>query len=642
MNNFFRYFIAFLKNKFIQHQKDVRKSSYNFRVIFIYFCFTFLLLAVGVRIIYFKVNSFNVKKNADNHLARGQIVDSQNNVLAFSETRYNVYFNGKKSNIQELDIVNLIDTFNLKREKLEEFIADRKVVLLKRFASKNYVQEVLKINQNNLLLIDKVEYRRYPYKNLLAQTLGFVGYDGEGLSGLELEYNDVLEYNPDEIKSKKIAININKDFQRELELILQKAVIQNGAKAGTIIVQEIYTGKVVGIANYPTFDLNQFNSTDKRLFRDLSVSTIIDPGSIFKAIFSAYLMEKHNVDPTEKKYHCKGYYELKNGEIIKCNAHHGDVSLEDIIKFSCNAGIIQATEVISNEEMYAFLKKLFIGEKLGVDLPSEVKSQVPPLEEWGLRTRATIPIGHGIAVSPLQLSAIFSAFIGNGNMMQPQIIKGVQLEQGYQQNDILAEPKVLAKILKEETTSKLVDLLVLGTLKGSTGSGARNTGLEEVFGKTGTSQLVNYTSGGYYTDRYHSTFAGGYPVSSPKYSILIVINTPKKEYYGGKVAAPLYAQVVEKLIFHYRLPNERVIQKYDQQLIQQNIYNENVVELFGDLVPNFSNLSLRNSLVLFGNLKKASGKDISINTEGIGYAYKQIPRANSSVTNNAEITIYFR
>ncbi len=641
---FFKKSFNHLENKFIQYKKTTTKNEYNSKVFSVYFFFVLILLLIFFRIIYLNVTNFKFNFTADEKsFKRALIVDDEDNVLAFSEPRYNVYLNGKTSTLAQTEIAPIADELNLKEENIAKIMEEKKIVLLKRFTTQNYVKEILKINKDNLFLIDKVNYRRYPYKSLLAQTLGFVGHDGKGLTGLEFKYEDELKYNDDEVSDKKVVLNVNKDFARELEIILKNSVIQNEAKSGSIIVQEIDTGKVIGIANYPSFDLNNFVKQNQYLFKNLSISTTIDPGSIFKIIFIGYLIEKFNLDVKEKKYFCRGYYELENGEIIKCHAHHGEVSLEDIIKFSCNAGIIEATEIISNEEMYAFLKKMLIGEKSDIDLPGEAKSKIPPLNEWGLRTRATIPLGQGISISPIQLSAIFSAFIGDGKILQPQIVKEIQFtKNGYEKNNLITKPKVMSEVIKESTAQDLVELLILGTIKGSTGSSSRSTGLQEVFGKTGTSQLVNLRSGGYYIDRYDSIFAGGYPSSDPKYSILVIVNEPKKEYYGGKVAAPIYAEVIEKLIFYYQLTNERIIEKYNQELIAQNVYNEKVVSLFGDTVPNFMNLSLRSSLELFANFKKVANKKIKLKTEGNGFVFKQTPPASSEIKDNDEITLFFK
>ncbi len=640
-----------------QTQSEIKADANNKGVRYFQLFFSLIALLMLFRII--DLSFFGSAPSVSNYKSdyRAKITDVNGNVLAYSELRYNVYFDARKEITAE-ERVALIDFFNIDNQQLDDLISKKKVILVKRFATKNYVNSLSRINRRNIFLVDKVLERKYPYNDLLSHSLGFVGYDQKGLSGLELAYErDLTEKDlvaAGEGVDKQIVLNINKDFQKEVEEILKKNVTQNEAVSGSIIVQEVNTGKVIALANYPSFDLNQFYKYNNKQFRNLSTSTIIDPGSIFKVIFSAYLMENFQIPANEKRYFCEGYYELENGERIKCHARHGSVSLEDIIKFSCNSGIIEAMEIVSNKEMYEFLSRLGIGEKSGIDLPGEVRSRMPKLNEWGLRTRATIPLGQGLSISPIQLSSIFSAFIGNGEILQPRIVEGIGFESSAGGDRFFSEPeRVVARAVDEQTVQNIIKLLVLGTVKGSTGNSARNTGLEEVFGKTGTSQLVNYISGGYYTDRYDSIFAGGYPSTSPQYSVLVVINQPKKEYYGGKVAAPIYAEVIEELIFYYGLNNERVVEYFGNS-IDENIYDndndESIVGLYGDLMPDLVGLSLRESLVIIDNLKKSnqpksnqpSDEALNLNISGNGYVFRQEPLANESLKSYTNINLYLR
>lgn len=591
---------------------------------------------------------------------RGLIKDIENNVLALSEESYNLYYNPRENTLSSDEIRKLIQIIpNLNtaevatKLKVSESIPknQRRTFLLKRFTDKDTVNEIQKINTTlNIgfkgIQVDKIFQRIYPYDSLLSQTLGFVGYDGSPFYGIEDYYDGFLRYVPLEGYEKAIALNIKIEFQKKLEDLIIQSVRENNADYGSIIVQKINTGRIIGLANYPDFNPNNFVKYPTASFLNRANSFLVEPGSIFKIFFIAYLIEKFNPSLTEKKYHCKGYYELSNGEVIKCHDTHGDISIEDIIKYSCNSGIIEATEDLTPEEMFNFMRRFAIGDSHGIDLPSESKGLILNQKDWGVRTKATIPLGQGLALTPLHLINIFSALIGNGYLYQPKIARYLEeYENGKLLNRKEIQPEIINKIISEEVSKKIVSLLHYGTIKGSTGYSSRNTGFEQVFGKTATSQLANLSSGGYYTNRYHSMFAGGYPLNNPQYAVLVVVSQPSKEYYGGKVAAPIFANVIEALNKHYNLTAERNVESYRNLILEENVNDEYVEENLVDQVPNLIGLSIRKAVALMEDFKKVQTErniKVTYKLSGSGFVAKQSPAPGTQVKDQVNFKLIFR
>ena len=633
-------------------------KRFNIFIISISILFCIIILRL-VYLFVFSNDLMSFKSSKFSYLKSGSIEDSNGNILAYSLPKYNLYVNPKKI-ISQFDrevLGELIDLTKVDTTYVAKKINKNKVFLLKRFFDKEKINDIYNLKAN-FLLIDKVYQRIYPNKDLLSHVIGFAGFDGIGLSGIEFSYRNKLSYtNLTKVsESIKIKLNIDRDLQQSIEKQLEKTVKESEAKSGVAIVLEVLTGKVVVMANYPTFDLNYFYKESPEMFRSQAVSELVEPGSIFKAFAVAYLIEYKKVNPYEKRYFCQGDYKLSNGEIIKSTGVHGRVSLKDVLKYSCNSGIIQAMEDVSKDEFYNFLKMFGLGGKTKIDLPGEIKSILPEPKDWGIRTKATIPMGHGIALSPLHILSAFSALVGDGYLYSPRIVDSISFYEGEEMIEKEAvNPQLIGKVLSEETSRKMVDLLVYGTVKGSTGYLSRKSGLKEVFGKTSTSQRVNLQKGGYYKDRYHSLFAGGYPKSAPKYTIIVLMTEPKNDHSGGRVAAPFFSKVVEEIARAYHLTDERVVEKRDNidfakvksstNLVVFNELSKNMFDNRLKKIPNFKGLSLRKTMVLlfdFISNQKVKGIKVNYKIYGSGFVYKQIPLAGKSIKNEEVIEIFFK
>ena len=592
-------------------------------------------------------------------IKRAEIEDRNGNVLAYSLVRYNIYYNGRKElTINETSKRRIAEILNIEDSLITEAIEQKKVVLLRRYASKEIFQKIYALRLPTLLT-EKVLAREYPEGELLAQTLGFMGYNGAGLTGLESSYQPVLRIgDKEEWKSGdlKLRLTIDRDLQHTIERRLRSALRKHEAKFVTAIVEDVKSGEILAMATVPSFDLNNFTQTDQKLFFNPAISQLVEPGSVFKAFFLGKYLNDHPEEDwdrllSEKKYNCPGYYVTKNGETIQCTGTHGDVSFYDIIRLSCNAGMMQAMESYTINELHGYLTSLKIGKKTDIDLPGESWGILPPSNKWGSRTKATMTIGQGVAITPIQLISSFSTLINGGNQITPHLVKELR----YYRTGVLIEKKevekrVITNVINEKVSRALVDALVYGTTSDSTGQASRKTGLNKVFGKTGTSQKVNLVDGGYYTDRYDSIFAGGYPKEDPQYAVLVLLSEPKKEYQGGRAAAPLFAEIVDDIVRTHSINKERKIEKIESKEINELRSDEIISQILSGLqinqytrVPDFHNLSLRQVLLLLEEIKngrKALGKPFTYRLLGSGYVIKQSPPAGELFKDDETLIIY--
>ena len=317
-----------------------------------------------VYLIFFQADKYisfqSLSGNGNHHrTARYSIVDVNHLPLAISQEKYNVYVNTQKSTEAQQGLSDIAKILNLKEDNFKNAIDKKKIVLVKRFIDKKDAEAIYKLN-NTSILLEKLYQRVYPQGRVLSQTLGFMSYSGKGLTGLEKRFDDFLKIKKIEERhqSVKLVLTIDAELQSQVEAKLNQTLAQSDAQSATVIVQELSTGKIRTLANVPNFDPNYFTKTDPKLFKNIAISKPIEPGSIFKAFFIAYLLDKFpNLNPADKSYHSDGFYLLKNGERIKDSIAYGDISLQDIIKYSINSGVIQATEKFSQLEMKNYLER---------------------------------------------------------------------------------------------------------------------------------------------------------------------------------------------------------------------------------------------------------------------------------------------
>ncbi|MCI6188693.1 MAG: stage V sporulation protein D [Clostridium sp.] len=424
--------------------------------------------------------------------------------------------------------------------------------------------------------------RYYKNSNFLAHVLGTTDADGNGLAGIELEYNTELsgiagvrmaeldrggrdlpytisQYTSP-INGSDVTLTIDENIQYFAEKIAETCYQDNQAKAVSVTVMNPKTGEVLAMVNKPDFDPNNpregvenfegntYGDKLQKMWRNRLVNDTFEPGSIFKVMTALAAIEEGIVSDSDV-FTCTGSM-VVGGRTIRCaNVNgHGTQNFADIIKNSCNPGFMQLGEKLGKEKLCEYIKKFGFGSKSGIDLPGEASGIVKAVENISVTDLATISFGQTNTVSSMQYMAAFNAVANGGTWIQPHVMKEIshEDENGTRVIDKTFEPKTRT-IATSEQTSELRGYLERVVTLGS-GAGTFIEGYH-IAGKTGTAQKVE--NGVYQAGKYISSFVGMAPVDDPKITIMITVDEPGTGlYYAGQVAVP-YAKPLFTDIFNY-------------------------------------------------------------------------------------------
>jgi cell division protein FtsI (penicillin-binding protein 3) len=410
--------------------------------------------------------------------------------------------------------------------------------------------------------------RTYPGGGLAAQVLGFVGVDGAGLAGLELQWDGVLagragrmlvEQDPDGLsipqgrleveeprRGRDLVLTIDKDLQYFTERALAGAVEQNGALGGTVIVLEPSTGDVLAMATNPAFDANAFPDAPAFVTRNRGVTDVYEPGSVNKVITASAALEEGVMGIRERLWVPPRY---QVGDKVFTEAHPRpamSMTLTDIISQSSNIGTIMTAQRLGSERLDDYLRDFGFGVETGIRFPGESDGILMPEEEWWTTSMGTIPIGQGIAVTPLQMASVYATVANDGVRLAPQLVRGTVEGDDVRERDPLVSERVVST-----RTARLVTRMLADAVASGTGQEAQIPGYW-VAGKTGTARKPLQDALGY-SEEYVASFIGFAPARDPAVVVAAIIDEPDT-VYGGVAAAPLFREVAEFALAHLRVP----------------------------------------------------------------------------------------
>lgn len=455
------------------------------------------------------------------------------------------------------------------KEVLDKLNQKRPFVWIKRKLNETEVEEIKKLNLEGLDFV-KESKRFYPKKYLASNLMGFVGIDNQGLEGLELFFDQELKGLPglvvlerDALGGKiplsikelnthrdgnSIVLTIDEFIQYITEEALDKAFQKYKAKAGVAIVVEPKTGEVLAIAVRPSYDPNYFNKYTLDLWRNLAITNTYEPGSTFKIVTIATALEE-GVVKLDDQFYCKGWTNY-NGHIFHDIHQHGSQNLTDIVKNSCNVGVIQVGTRLEQKVFEKSIRRFGFGTLTEINLPGEANGLIRSSKDWSKISLASISIGQEISITPIQLIMAISAIANRGTLMKPLIVK--EILDSNQNSVKVFKPKAVRQVVSVETALTMTKILEQVVIDG-TGMEAK---LDEyqVAGKTGTGQIFDFTTGKYSNSAYTSLFVGYVPAENPKISILILLDQPKGSYYGGTVAAPVFKEIASKVLPYLSIP----------------------------------------------------------------------------------------
>ena len=458
------------------------------------------------------------------------------------------------------------------KEIFEKLTQKSAFVWIKRKLTEAEVEEVKKLNLTGLDFLDENK-RYYPKNNLASNLLGFVGIDNQGLEGLELFFDQELKGSPGLVilerdatgekiplsireptdcrDGNSIVLTIDEAIQYITEEALDQAFNQYKAKAGVAIVVRPKTGEILAMAVRPSYDPNYFYKVSREIWRNRAITDIWEPGSTFKVVTIATALEK-GVAQLDDHFYCKGWINY-NGHVFHDIDPHGSQDLTDIVKNSCNVGVIQVGTKLEEKDLETAIRRFGFGSLTEIDLPGEVNGLVRSTKDWSKISLASLSIGQEIAVTPIQLIMAISAIANRGTLMKPMIAKEI-LDPDQNKTKVF-NPKAVRQVVSTETALTMGEILEQVVVEG-TGKGAKVSGYR-VAGKTGTGQKFDFSTGGYSKDKYTSLFVGYAPLEDPQISILVLLDEPRGSYYGGAVAAPVFQDIASKVLPYLSIPPAR-------------------------------------------------------------------------------------
>lgn len=411
--------------------------------------------------------------------------------------------------------------------------------------------------------------RVYPSNELACQVLGFVGVDDEGLSGLELYYEELLggapgrligerdskgrpipggiTYEEEAVDGEDIVLTIDKDIQYQTQVALNEAVERWGAKAGSVVVMDPRNGEILAMASSPQFNPNRFAEGDEDAFRNRAIVDTYEPGSTIKSLTAAAVIDAGLYGP-DSVFELPPTIQI-GGRTIHESHDRAAVSwtLTDIVTQSSNVGAVKLGLALGEESLYDYFSRFGLTEKTGVDFPGEVKGWLGTPDSWSPSSLATITFGQGVSMTPLQLARALGAIANGGNLVTPHFLKESSVETDK-------APRLVTERAISEETARQMCVVLTDVVNEGTGSAAAVPGYE-VAGKTGTAQKAR-TDGkaGYAQGKYVASFSGFLPAEDPRVLIIVNIDEPSNSIYGGTVAAPTFARIAAYCVDHLKIP----------------------------------------------------------------------------------------
>ncbi len=440
------------------------------------------------------------------------------------------------------------------------------------------------------------EFQRfYPDNQIAAQVLGYVGVDDNGLGGLEEKYDADLHGTPGEMYTamdarrkvlgsterepqpgRNLVLTIDENIQFMAEQALDHAMQRTQALNGTVVVQDVHTGQILALAIRPTFNPNKFRHTTPALLRDHAVSDVYEPGSTFKLVTYSAAMDQGVAKPDDM-IDCQGGQITLAGRVIhddRSDRGLGVVSVATALARSSDVAAVKLALKVGPDKFYQYIRNFGFGTRSGIELPGETRGLLRPPARWSGSSIGSLAIGQEVAVTPLQLVTMVST-IANGGIYLPPHVLMPQPPPSTDPNQKAAPPQVAQPVAEPfkpgedlpnplpQGAHRVISTLAAaemrkmmeGVVLFGTGKPAQLNGYSSG-GKTGTAQKIDPATHRYSKTMHIASFAGFAPVNNPVISVAIVIDSPKGDYYGTAVSAPVFAEVAQQVLEYLGVPHD--------------------------------------------------------------------------------------
>ncbi|ROM57657.1 cell division protein [Pseudomonas poae] len=486
---------------------------------------------------------------------RGLITDRNGEPLAVSTPVTTLWANAKELQTAKEKWPELAAALGQDPKALAERLeaqANKEFIYLVRGLTPEQGQQVLDLKVPGVYGIE--EFRRfYPAGETTAHMVGFTDIDDHGREGVELAYDEWLAGVPGKrqvIKDRRgrlikdvqvtknakagkpLALSIDLRLQYLANRELRNAIIENGAKAGSLVIMDVKTGEILAMVNQPTYNPNNRRNLQPAMMRNRAMIDVFEPGSTMKAISMSAALETGRWKPSDKVEVYPGTLQLGKYTIRDVSRTEGPVlDLTGILINSSNVGMSKVAFDIGGETIYHLAQKIGLGQPTGLDFPGERVGNLPNYRDWKKAETATLSYGYGISVTAIQLAHAFSVLANNGRMVPLSLIH------------VDEAPKATQVI--PENVAKTMQGMLQQVIEAPRGVFRAQVPAYHVAGKSGTARKTSVGTKGYAENSYRSLFAGFGPMSDPRYAIVVVIDEPSKAgYFGGLVSAPVFSKVM--------------------------------------------------------------------------------------------------
>lgn len=650
--------------------KDEREKWARVRIIMVGMIFGLMFLTVVGRVFYLQILQHEelVKKAERQHQhrvdltpARGSILDRNGTPLAESIHMDSCYAEPRRIKDVGGTAAVLAPILKVpKRELVAKLSINKSFIWLEHWVAPETAACIKNMKLPGIGFAPESK-RFYPNVETAAHVVGFTGRDPNGLEGIELKYDgtilgstgymiterDALGRNiaikntviKDSSPGNTIVLTLDKTIQFIAEKELAKAVAESNAKNGMALVMESDTGKVLAMANYPTFNPNSYSRYSLAQLRNRVVVDSFEPGSTFKVFTIAAALEAGIVKATDV-YNCEnGSYRIAN-RIIHDDHPHSRLTVSEIIKYSSNIGAAKIGFKLGEERLSTYLRNFGFGGRTGIDLPGESPGYLK--RNWYGIDLATISFGQGVSLSAIQLVSAVSAIANGGTLMKPYLVERILDDSGKEVQRF--EPQAVRRVISPETARKVSKMMETVTGEGGTGTKAAVDGFR-VAGKTGTAQKVDPVTRLYSPSKRIGSFVGFVPADKPKLTIAVIIDEPQGVKYGGVVAAPAFKGIAQNTLAYLKItPNvpttktQKPAESKSDPTPEPESVSEGEIEDAaneGAFMPNFHGMSMRSVLQVMEK------RGINIRLIGSGRVAEQNPPPGHAIRGTGKVWIKF-
>jgi cell division protein FtsI/penicillin-binding protein 2 len=532
------------------------------------------------------------------HAKRGMILDRNGEILAANLPVRTVFADASHiKNPQDLaDLADLAASrLELDAKELaEKFATGKKYIVLKRQVPEQVTMDLFEEMRNRKLrglYSEKDSIRTYPNATMLGHIIGFLNHERKGIQGIERVFDaelagtggyryierdrtgrEIVPYRGLEVEpehGRDVRLTIDMHLQAILEEELDATYKELSPETVTAILVDPKTGGILAMGCRPAFDPNNPGGAEPEQMKNRAIIDMVEPGSTFKIVVAAAALNEGKVDEKSSIF-CENGRFAYGGRTLRDHHGYGHMTVHDILVKSSNIGSAKMALMMGADKYYEYVRRFGFGERLGIELPGEIPGLVHPPSRWDKLTITRMPMGHAVAVTPLQIAMSMAVIANGGKLMAPRVVESLEAQD--ERGTTTKAPVVLRDVVPEKTARFVGNALAAVTQPGGTATYARVNGFS-VAGKTGTAQKVS-PKGGYAAGKYVVSFAGFMPVEDPRFVCLVIVDdakVPSHLNYGGLVAAPIFSRICEKAARYLDLtPTLPAIPLMDSSLAKNN------------------------------------------------------------------------